>query len=91
MSSRRRPILEMAPPYDDSLIRRVEEGFSSLLGFEVQFKVLETPSLLSGFIAYIDGVVYDTSGKTQLMNLQKHLLDSVIVSPSERREEGDET
>ena len=90
MSSRRRPILEMAPPYDDSLIRRVEEGFSSLLGFEVHFEVLETPGLLSGFIAYINGVVYDMSGKTQLANLQKHLLDSVLASTPQRKEEGDE-
>ena len=91
MSSREKPVLEMAPPYDDGLILRIEEGFSGLLGFEVRFEVNDAPSLLSGFIAYVNGVVYDMSGRTQLHNIQKHLLDSVLVSVPEEKGEGDET
>ena len=90
MSAREKPVLEMAPPYDDGLIRRIEEGFTSMLGFDVHFEVIEAPGLLSGFIAYVHGVVYDMSGKTQLLNIQKHLLDSVLVSAPEATGEGDE-
>ena len=90
MSLREKPVLQMAPPYDDALVRRLEEGFSALLGFDVQFEAEEAPSLLSGFIAYVNGVVYDMSGRTQLRNIQKHLLDSVLVSAPEAKDEGDE-
>ena len=79
MSIRERPVLKIAPPYDADILRRIEAGFSDLLGFEVRFEVVETPSLVCGFIAYINGVVYDTSGKTQLAGIQQHLLDSVLT------------
>ena len=82
-----KPVLKLAPPYDHDLVRSIEDGFSDMLGFEVRFEVVETPSLLSGFIAYVHGVVYDASGKTQLSGIQKHLLDSVLA-PAPAGEEG---
>ena len=89
MSTREKPVLKLAPPYDADLVRHIEEEFFSLLGFAVQFEVTEAPSLLSGFIAYINGVVYDTSGKTQLNGIQKHLLDSVLMPAPAAEEEAD--
>lgn len=91
MSAHEKHVLKMAPPYDDDLIRRIEDGFSNLLGFKVQFEVTEDPALLSGFVAYIHGVVYDVSGKTQLAGIQEHLLDSMIVPPPVKMEEGDDS
>ena len=44
---RKNPILRIAPPYDDALLRRIEKGFADMLGFGVQFDVREDPSLLS--------------------------------------------
>ena len=79
MITREKPLLKLAPPYDAELVGHIEAEFSGLLGFNVQFEVVETPNLLSGFVAYINGVVYDTSGKTQLSGIQKHLLDSVLL------------
>ena len=82
MSAREAPVLRIAPPYDDALVRRIEEGFSKKLGTPVQFKVIEDSSLLSGFVAFVHGTVYDVSGKTQLANIGEHLLDSFIVPPA---------
>ena len=90
MSTREKPVLKLAPPYDADLVQHIETEFSDLLGFPVQFEVIETPALLNGFIAYIYGVVYDASGKTQLDGIQKHLLNSVLI-PAPAAGEGDDT
>lgn len=91
MSVHEKHVLKMAPPYDDELINRIEDGFSNLLGFKVQFEVTEDPALLSGFVAFVRGVVYDVSGKTQLAGIQEHLLDSMLVPPSVKKEEDDDS
>ena len=87
MSARHTSILKIAPPYDDALVRRIEQGFSDKLGFDVQFELVEDASLLCGFIAYVRGTVYDVSGKTQLAGISEHLLDSVLVPPPAAPEE----
>lgn len=74
---RKNPILRIAPPYDDALIRRIKKGFADRLGYGVQFDVREDPTLLCGFIAYIRGTVYDASGKTQLMGVSAYLVDAM--------------
>lgn len=79
--------LEIAPPYDDALIRRIEQGFSNKLGFAVCFSVNENPSLLCGFIAYINGVVYDASGRTRLADIKEYLLDSALDPPAAKEED----
>ena len=83
------PVLKLAPPYDNELIRRIEHGFSDKLGFNVQFEVIEDPSLLCGFIAYVSGTVYDVSGKTQLSGIKEHLVDSVLAPQAILAEEED--
>jgi|GEM_PF-608649 len=90
MSARRSSVLKIAPPYDDALIRRIEQGFSDKLGFNVQFEVAEDASLLCGFVAYVRGTVYDVSGKTQLAGISEHLLDSVLAPPPAEVEEEEE-
>ena len=89
MSARRSSVLKIAPPYDDALIRRIEQGFSDKLGFNVQFEVAEDASLLCGFVAYVRGTVYDVSGKTQLSGISEHLIDSVITPPAATEEDDD--
>lgn len=90
MSTHEKHELKMAPPYDDELIRHIEDGFSRLLGFKVRFEVTEDPALFSGFVAYVRGVVYDASGKTQLSGIQKHLLDAMVARRPDAKEEDDE-
>jgi len=88
MSMLRTPVLKIAPPYDDDLIRRIEQGFSNRLKTEVCFEVNEDPSLLCGFVAYVNGMVFDASGKTRLADIKEYLLDSVLV-PAAVKEEDD--
>jgi F0F1-type ATP synthase, delta subunit (mitochondrial oligomycin sensitivity protein) len=89
MSVSKPSVLKIAPPYDDDLISRIEQGFSNMLNDDVQFRVVEDPSLLSGFIAYIHGTVYDVSGKTQLTGIKEYLVDSVVMPPPIEEEEDD--
>ena len=89
MSVSKLSVLKIAPPYDDDLISRIEQGFSNMLNDDVQFRVVEDPSLLSGFIAYIHGTVYDVSGKTQLTGIKEYLVDSVVMPPPIEEEEDD--
>lgn len=87
MSMRRTPVLEIAPPYDDDLIRRIEQGFSDRLGTEVRFAVNERPELLCGFVAYVNGIVYDVSGRTRLADIKEYLLDLALVPPAAKEED----
>ena len=90
MSTHGTPVLKLAPPYDDELIRRIERGFSLKLGTEIRFEVVEDPLLLCGFVAYLNGTVYDVSGKTQLSGISEHLLDSLFIPPPETIEDGED-
>ena len=91
MSVSKSSVLKIAPPYDDGLISRIEQGFSDMLNEDVQFEVVEDPSLLSGFVAFVHGTVYDVSGKTQLTGIKEYLLDSVIVPPPVEEEEDEDS
>lgn len=87
MSTLIKPVLEIAPPYDNELIRHIEQEFSNQLSIDVHFKVNENPSLLCGFVAYVNGIVYDASGKNLLGDLKEYLLDSLFVPPEVKEEE----
>ena len=89
MSLRKAPVLKIAPPYDDELVRRIEQGFSDKLGSDIHFRVEEDPSLLCGFIAYADGTVYDVSGLTQLSEIKEYLMDLAVVHPPQAEEADD--
>ena len=58
--------MKMAPPYSEKEVRELEEGFSRLCGREIVFQAVEDKSLIGGFVAFVDGNVYDTSYKTKL-------------------------
>lgn len=87
MSMLRNSVLEIAPPYNEELIRRIEQGFSKKLGFAVHFEVSENPLLLCGFVAYVNGMVYDASGKTRLADIKEYLLDSALAPPAVKEED----
>jgi len=89
MNAHGTPVLRLAPPYDGELIHRIEQGFSDKLGFDVKFKIIEDSSLLCGFVAYVSGIVYDISAKTQLDALKNHLMDSITAPAENYTEEGD--
>lgn len=67
--------VRIAPPYDENLIRKLEAGFSRLLDRPVDLTAEEDPALLGGFVAYVDGKVYDASMQTGLTDLLQALED----------------
>ena len=66
-----RATLRIAPPYTQAQISKIEAEFSVRLEQDVQFTVEEDSSLLGGFIAMIDGTVYDNSLATRLQTIRQ--------------------
>ena len=64
-----RPILIVASDQDESLLTSVREGFEQRLGTELDFEVIKDEKITGGFIAIIDGKVYDASFSSQLNEL----------------------
>ena len=62
----KRGTLRIAPPYDDELVDMITKGFADILGDDVEFDVVEDKSLIGGFLAVIDGTMYDAGLKEQL-------------------------
>jgi len=71
-----RPILIVASRLDENLIASIREGFESKLDTSLDFEVVESKKITGGFIAVIDGKVYDASFSSRL-----HELGRQLVSP----------
>ncbi|MGI6498455.1 MAG: F0F1 ATP synthase subunit delta [Oscillospiraceae bacterium] len=71
----REAILKLAPPYDQEELDLIVRGFEKRLGKTVDFQVVEDPSLIGGFLAQVDGKIYDYSFSTQLRELHHQLLE----------------
>ncbi|MCL2663731.1 MAG: F0F1 ATP synthase subunit alpha [Oscillospiraceae bacterium] len=74
-----RPILIVASTQDEKLIASIRDGFENKLGDKLDFDVVESKKITGGFIAVIDGKVYDASFSSRL-----HELGRKMVSPVER-------
>jgi len=72
-----RPILIVASGKDEKLISSICEGFESKLDTKLDFDVLESAKITGGFIAVIDGKVYDASFSSRLHELGRQLIDPV--------------
>ncbi len=59
-------LIKTAGSFSAEDIERLRAGFEKMLGKELVFKVENDPALIGGFVAYIDGRVYDAGIKTQL-------------------------
>ena len=71
-----KPVLIVASKRDDGLIASIREGFVRKLGMELDFEVIEDEKISGGFIAVIDGKVYDTSFSSRLNELGRFLIKS---------------
>ena len=71
-----KPVLIVASKQDDNLIASIREGFEQRLGVELEFEVIEDEKISGGFIAVIDGKVYDTSFSSRLNELGRFLTTS---------------
>jgi F-type H+-transporting ATPase subunit alpha len=68
-----KPILIVADLKNKDGIAAVRRGFKERLGEDPDFELVEDPKITGGFIAIIDGRVYDASFATRLHDLSERL------------------
>ena len=68
-------MLYVAGPFDQPEIDKVTEHFTRLLGQPVAFEVKRDENLIGGFLAMVDGKVYDSRIAVQLKDLGRYMLD----------------
>jgi len=69
-----RAMLQVAPGTSEETIAKICASFQTLLGQEVPFTIKVIPELLGGFIAEVDGKVYDNSLSGKMQMLREALL-----------------
>lgn len=67
----KRAVLKLAGPHSTDEIESIKANFTELLGKAYAFDIVEDSSLIGGFVAYIDGKVYDASIALQIENLKR--------------------
>ena len=72
---RERPILIVASRLNTELIDSVREGFGRQLGFDPDFEIVENDKITGGFIAIVDGKVYDASFASRLDEFSRRMID----------------
>ena len=70
-----KPVLIIAAPYDDATMKAIRDGFSKQYGKELEFEIVEDSKIIGGFIAIIDGKVYDASYSSRLYELSRQLTE----------------
>ena len=65
--------LFIAGPFDDDIVRHISDGFSVMLGREIAFSVKRDGSLIGGFMAIIDGRLYDSSVRSKIEQVERQL------------------
>ncbi len=66
--------LYIAGPFEDEDIKKIEEHFTNLLGKQVFLEVQRDDRLLGGFLATVDGKVYDASLLVRMQGIRRHIL-----------------
>ena len=70
-------VLKVATTENEQMTKAICAGFEKLLGGPIKFEIIKDESLIGGFIAFIDGKVYDTSMSTQLSDMRRSLSDNM--------------
>ncbi|MEA4919566.1 MAG: F0F1 ATP synthase subunit delta [Clostridiaceae bacterium] len=68
-------ILYVAGPFGQADACGIEERFSKMLGDKVVFDIKKNDELIGGFMAMVDGKVYDASILAQMKDIQRYMLD----------------
>jgi len=76
-----KPILIVASRNDEKLISSIREGFESKLGEKLDFDIVESTRITGGFIAVIDGKVYDASFSSRLHELSRQMTGKEVRKP----------
>ena len=67
------PVLMVAPSFDEITISSVCDKFSALYGRKLEFDIVKDEKLIGGFIAMIEGTVYDTSFSSRLNEICRRM------------------
>ena len=67
--------IKTAGSLDEKGITEIKENFETLLGEEIDFTIEQDPSLIGGFVVYVDNKVYDRSIRTHLEELKNYILE----------------
>lgn len=67
------PILIVAKAGDAGSLDAVRNGLCARYGRELDFEIQEDPKIIGGFIAIVDGTVYDASFASRLKNLSSRM------------------
>lgn len=67
------PVITVAPSFDDKAVRLVCDEFNALMGKPLDFDVIKDEKLIGGFIAMIDGKVYDASFSSRLNEICRQM------------------
>lgn len=62
-------------PLDEDAMKFIEEEFSKMLGGKVRFKTSIDESIIGGFVARINGRVYDGSLLSRLSTMREYITD----------------
>ena len=71
-----KPILIVASADDKVLLDSISTGFERKLGQKPDFEIKEDKKIAGGFIAFIDGVVYDASFVSKLGELSRQMFET---------------
>lgn len=58
----------------DETYNRICSGFKEKLGEDAEFKRITDNGIIGGFIAEVDGEIYDLSISSQLKKMQKEII-----------------
>ncbi|NLI53738.1 MAG: F0F1 ATP synthase subunit alpha [Clostridiales bacterium] len=75
--------LYTAGPFGEEQIESVKQHFTKLLGQEVSFDVKQNDALIGGFLAIIDGKVYDASVAYRIKEAQHALVTNDFTGGAE--------
>ena len=67
--------LYLAGPFNEETVRGITRRFSGLLNREVVFDVRRNDALIGGFLALLDGKVYDSSILARVKGMRQYLLE----------------
>jgi F0F1-type ATP synthase delta subunit len=68
--------LYVAGPFGEEQLGSLKARFKSLLGDEVSFDVVRDEHLIGGFLAFVDGKVYDASMSSRMKGVLHYLTGS---------------
>ena len=67
--------LYIAGPFGEEEINKIKACFTDMLGQEIVLNIKRDDKLIGGFLATVDGKVYDASMLVRIKDIQHYMLD----------------